>query len=148
MDGGGRWHPWRDLRGRTHIDLEWGYLPHGRGRIEDIGDGRRRITLDARLDRRTRAATLGHELVHDERGGGCDIPGMPESWAPEIVKEERRVDRIVARRLVPLDELGGYIRRAVDSDLAVTVPDVAEEWDTTAEVARDALHEFARRHAA
>lgn len=140
----GRWHPWRDLRGRSHIDLEWGYLTAGRGRIDDVGDGRRRITLDARLDRRERSATLGHELIHDERGGGCDAEGMPSGWAAVVARDEKAVDVENARRLVPLDELGAFIRGRVDADLTVTVEDVVEEFDTAPDVAREALHLFAR----
>jgi hypothetical protein len=138
--GGGRWNPWRALRARDHIELEWAVLSAGRGRIEDLGDGRRLITLDSRLTRRQRAHTLGHELVHDERGGGCDVDGMPPQWRAEIVKEERRVEREVARRLVPPDELRALIRARLEAEIPVAVRDVAEEFDTTPEVAREALH--------
>lgn len=142
--GGGRWNPWRDLRAREHIELAWAYLQSGRGRIDDVGGGRRRITLDARLDRRSRCATLGHELVHDERGGGCDVEGMPPGWQAIVARDEQAVEAEVARRLVPLDELGEYIHRRVSSDMTVCVPDVVEEFDTTPEVAREALHQIAR----
>lgn len=144
--GGGRWNPWRDLRARDHIDLEWAYLDSGRGRLDERSDGRRRITLDARLGRLDRCAVLGHELVHDERDGGCDVDGMPDQWAAVVARDEAAVDSEVARRLVPLDELGRYIRRRVDSDLVVTVPDVADEFDVALDVARNALHLFARAH--
>ena len=54
-------------RRRTHIELAWALLVGHRGRIDDIAAGRRRITLDARLDQVDRRAVLAHELIHDER---------------------------------------------------------------------------------
>ena len=90
------WNPWTELRRREWVDLEWAYLSSGRGRIEDAGGGRRLITLDARLTRDERAFTLAHELVHEERGGGVDVEGMPP-WC--VMADEHTCDAIAARRL-------------------------------------------------
>lgn len=68
----GRYHPWRDLAGRAHIDLAWAALPPavGNGLIIDHPDqrGRRVVILDDTALRAKRRAALTHELIHDERG--------------------------------------------------------------------------------
>ena len=63
------WKVWSELRRRTHIELVWALLRGHDGRIEDVGAGRRRITIDSRLDQCHRRAVLAHDLVHDEAGG-------------------------------------------------------------------------------
>jgi hypothetical protein len=102
-------------------------------------DGSALVLLDPALGRKERAAALGHELVHLERGGGADASGMPAGWSAVVARDEHQVDDEVARRLVPLEALRGLIRRRLDADLQVTVGEVAEEFDTTDEVARRAL---------
>jgi hypothetical protein len=95
-----------------------------------IRDGQSTILLDSRLDRRQRRATLGHELVHEERG----IPtiGVPEALA---TKEEAIVRRITAERLVPVDELRAFALARAELG-PVMVSDVAEEFDVPEHVAR------------
>lgn len=87
------WHPWRHaarhyphvgIRCDVHLGMDrmgvW--TEHG-------------IYLDAGLDRYERRCTLGHELVHLERG---PVPDDPE----EAAEEERIVDDLATRRLLPL----------------------------------------------
>lgn len=96
------------------------------------------IRLDPRLDRRQRRAALAHELVHLERGGGVTCAGMPATWVPLRQREEQRVNREVARRLVPPAELDALVesRRSVGP---VTSEVVADEFDVPEWVAGIAL---------
>jgi hypothetical protein len=129
------WNPWRVLRSRRHLDLTWGYLTAGRGQIEDLKRGRRRITLHATLPRRERSEVLGHELLHDE----FDLLWSAGTPRALVAKGERFIDQENARRSVPMPALRSYVDRRVASDIPVTVPDVAEEFDVTDDLARRAL---------
>ena len=91
-----RFHPWRSAR-EQHADTEIDctrQLPDG---ITGQTDGRV-IRLCRTLSQAQRRATLTHELIHQERGGVSTDPYLE-------AKEERIVDEIAARRLIPLDEL-------------------------------------------
>lgn len=129
------WNPWRALRSRPHLDLAWAYLSTGWGRIEDTGGGRRRITIQADLDRRQRSEVLGHELVHDE----LDLLWSPEVSPAVVEKGERLVERINAERTIPLGALRSFVDRRVASEMSVTALDVSEEFDVTEELAGLAL---------
>lgn len=129
------WNPWRTLRSRPHLELTWGYLSQGRGRIEEIGRGRRLITLDVRLNRRERSEVCGHELIHDE----FDMlwkPGTPKAL---IESGERFIDRENTERTLPSKVLRDYIDTCLGADLAVTAFDVSEEFDVTVSLAAAAL---------
>ena len=102
-------------------------------------DGSVVVELDDRLDRIERNAVLAHELVHEERGGSIDFVGSAPSWAAVVAREELWVDREVARRLVPADELASFIARRGSIDEATTVADVAAEFDVPKWVAALAL---------
>lgn len=129
------WNPWRELRAREHLRLTWAPLRPGRGRIEQLPAGFRRITLDITLNRQERSEVLGHELIHDE----YDLlwpPGTPKAL---VVKGERFVERTNAERSIPLGALEEFVRRRIASDLEVTALDVAEEFDVTEQLAALAL---------
>lgn len=116
------------------MSLEYGWLPKHRGRVEDH-DAFFVITLDARLGRVERRCVLGHELCHLELGllfHGGESP----HW---VRRSERRVDAEVARRLVPLDDLATFIEMRLACEEPVSVEAVAEEYDVTPRVARDAM---------
>lgn len=88
------YHPWREARRRTHLDIELVELPDDhRGCIR--GD---RVTICADDPQATRRSTLTHELVHDERRI------FPTDRVLRA-REELRVERIAARRLIALDRL-------------------------------------------
>lgn len=83
-------NPWRYLGERLpDVEVIWKHLP---GDIRGLTDGRR-IWLDPRMTQAQRRCVVAHETVHCERG------------VPADAKEERRVDRIAARRLIALDQL-------------------------------------------
>lgn len=105
-----------------------------RGRVVDHGNGLQTITIDPRLDRVQRNATLAHELTHLDLG-----LIWTEDTPPHVVaRGEFRVDQVTIRRLVPPDELEAFVarRRTVGS---VVARDVAEEFDVPVELADRAL---------
>jgi hypothetical protein len=139
------WNPWRELRRRTHIVFRLAVLPDSAGgAVYWPRAGRAAIIIDPRLSRVDRNAALAHELVHDERGGGADHPGMPPSWAAVVARDEAAVDQEVARRLVPADELVKFCEVMVLLDLGVTAHEVAEHFEVPPAVAAAALRDLAR----
>ncbi len=124
-----RENPWRTLRARPDLILEWRVLPDGmRGMWEPS-----RIVLDPRLSRVERRCTLMHELVHDDRR-----IGWPFATAATMETEERIVREETAQRLVPGGELLALVRRLGDIE-PVTAKTVADEFDVTPAVAHLAL---------
>ena len=134
------WNPWRELRRRTHIVFRLASLPAATGgAVYWPRAGRAAIIIDPRLSRSERNAALAHELVHDERGGGADHPGMPPSWAAVVARDEAAVDQEVTRRLVPPAELVRFCEVMVLLDIGVTAHEVAEHFDVPPAVADKAL---------
>lgn len=137
------WNPWIDLRERHHLALEprrpacghAAYFPHGDYAV---------IMLDPGLTQVERNCALAHELIHDERGGGCDdhpdmTPG-PAGWEGVARREERRVDDEAVRRLVPTAALRDFcFTRMFDLGEATGPAEVMEEFDVTWEYAERAL---------
>jgi Zn-dependent peptidase ImmA (M78 family) len=78
----------------------------------------RTVWLDARLTPAERRCTLAHELVHAERGDlPCEDPVLD-------TRQEQRVEREAARRLVPLERLLDALRWTSDAAEAADVLDV------------------------
>lgn len=139
---------WGDLRARSEIECMLCALPAGvRAIYARSEDGHRAILINRALSPIERLTALAHELVHDERGGGCHHPDLPDRMRPLVARDEARVDRIVAQRLLPLDRLAPWVSRTIETGEGVTADDVAREWDVTPEVAALALDELARRAA-
>jgi hypothetical protein len=129
---GNRWEPWKALRAREDIRLEWDTLDNARGLAIVDFDGPL-IVLDHRLRRRDRKAVLAHELVHLEREL---LPRGASEHA--VAREEEAVNQEVARRLVPLEELAVFVAsRTTIGD--VTSRDVADEFDVPNRVAIRAM---------
>lgn len=88
------YHPWREARRRTHLDIDLALLADDhRGCITG-----NRITINVDDPQASRRCTLAHELVHDER----------RIYPADRVlraREEIAVERIAARRLIALDRL-------------------------------------------
>lgn len=136
-----KWNPWRDLRSRRHLRLVWEDLPAGVRGLYVPSAGGAEVVLSTRLDRRTRNSTLGHELIHDERGIVCS-PDAPERWRPVMAREERRVDAENARRLVPLRDLREVVEALAEMQLPIEVWDIANQFDVPEHVAMDALRQL------
>lgn len=135
------WDPWREVEQRNHIAFFRRPLPScASGFYARWPDGSAVVVVDDGQGRAEQTVALAHELVHDERGGGCPCSdSAPRSWDAVVRQEEHRVADIAACRLVPLDELEALVRRANSLDLPVTTAEVVECFDTTAEVAERAL---------
>ncbi len=137
------WRVWGELRRRPHIDLDYGSLNGQRGRIDDLPNGRRRITIEASLTQTERRAVLAHELVHDERG----ILFTPTTPKALVDKEEAIVRDETARRLVPADLLEDFVEWRVLHDGCATWRDVADEFDVPRYVAEQAVELLERQRA-
>lgn len=102
-----RWHPWRhaaehypDVVISCHRELPervWGVTSFAL----------RRVWLCRRLRQVHRRCTLTHELIHLERG---PLPADPAAAA----REERIVDELAARRLIPFGDLADGLRWTQD----------------------------------
>lgn len=144
-DALGRWDPWRALANRPHIELRVdpvAALMGGAMLVE--GAGRTFVVLDPGLEERARRVALAHELVHAERGGGCDAPGQPHAWDAVVAREETTVDAIVAARLVPRAQLQALVERAARGGDLLTAWDVCEAFDVDRRVAEAALADLTR----
>lgn len=122
------WNPWRTLRERDHIIFARTRLPDGVDGVQAQRGERSVILIDDRLDQATRRAVLAHELIHEERGGSVDYPGAHACWGQVVVQEERRVDREVARRLIPAADLAEFVAARLSVSDGVTVREVAEHF--------------------
>ncbi|MFN8018188.1 MAG: hypothetical protein U0P45_08700 [Acidimicrobiales bacterium] len=123
-----RWNPWRALR-HTNVELWFADLGGDRGRWVrgPTGD---EILLDHGLDRRARREVLAHELVHVERG-----IGWPDATAATMQLEEERVWRAALVRLAPPEQVQAFVRARATVG-PVTLQDLADEFDLSAEAAR------------
>lgn len=134
----GAWRPWRDLRQQSNVAWALTDLPaiFGGGLTATAGD-HHVILIDRRLGQVERLAVLAHELVHLERGGTADCL--------DVAREERAVDRIVAGRLVPDDELEALVDVLVEVEGGVTAAMVAEAFGVPHGVAELACRRLAER---
>lgn len=127
-----RWNPWRALREREAIRFALDQLPDGIDGVHGQRGERRAIIVDRSLHRIARNAVLAHELIHDERGHS------PSSHPIEVAKEEERVEREVARRLVPFDELSVFVAGRLALGESVSAADIAEHFEVPKAVAQRA----------
>lgn len=141
------WRPWRPDETMLHEHVEFVSMPVAGLRALYVCDGTTwRILVEKSLPAVDRLAAIAHELVHHERHGGCHRADMPSAWQPVVQREEARVDRIAARRLVPLDALADFVDGMLAIDLPVTSADVAEHFDVPGDVAGRLLEDLARSH--
>lgn len=127
--GMGGW-PWDALAGWQNLVVEWNTPFRDLDGASWPGDPHV-VMLRTGLTQIERRCVLAHELVHLERGGGCQHPD------PVVQRrEEHHVNAIVADRLVPLDEMRAWLARCEDP---VTVDDVAERWRVTPRIATAAM---------
>lgn len=83
-------HPWRAFRDLTHVTLHWAHLPDGVLGLTDFDTGT--VTLAHGMNQAERRCTIAHETQHVVRG---PVPAYLRA------REEREVDRISARLLLP-----------------------------------------------
>ena len=104
--------PWRRFGELTEWALRWAELPPGV--MGTTCHTTRTVTLAIGMSQAERRCTIAHETQHVERG---PVP------AHEVPLEELRIDRLVARLLIPsLPELvdalvwaGGHLETAADA---------------------------------
>lgn len=87
-------HPWRRIRGRPDITVEWEDLPRTLMGFAEFST--KRIVLATWLSQAERRCVVEHEHLHLERGS---VPEHLEA------REERTIDALVARSLIPFDAL-------------------------------------------
>lgn len=142
----GRWNPWSALRRRPHVELrfapEAGLLG---GAMLVLGPGRTFVVLDPALDRRSRRVALAHELVHEERGGGCDAVALPAALDALVARDEAEVVREVARRLVPAPALVRLIAQRDELHDPVAPWELADAFDVDEATVHVALATLAAR---
>lgn len=132
------WHPWREAARRPHLIIELAQLQADlRGCISG-----NRIQLNASDLQAERRCTLTHELVHDERRI------FPADRVLQA-REELRVERIAARRLIALDRLVDVLvwtRRTeeVAEELWVDVPMLVALVQSLTDEERDWIDEQLR----
>lgn len=118
-----RFHPWRELRARQHIEVLW---PQMKLEIEGRTDGLTWIEIARRLGQAERRCTLTHELVHIDLGHTCE--------QSEAI--ERKVRLETARRLIHIKLLGAALAYTLHLD------DVALDIWVTRSVLDDRLSEL------
>lgn len=138
--GDSPWNPWAALRARPHVELR--FAPEAAltgGAMLVSAPDRAIVVLDPALGRRARRCALAHELVHEERGGGCDRYDLPE-WCDHVVaRDEAAVNREVASRLVPTPALRRLVEQRSSLGDGVDPWEVADAFDVDDGVARLAL---------
>lgn len=139
-----RWSPWRTLRHLPNVTMAFAELPNETGGAVLARRGTATvIVLDHQLTQPERKVALAHELLHLERGTTSHCRNIRGALSVEVVREENRIQREVARRLVPLAELGPVVDRLAELGHGVTALEVAEEFDVPPVVASQALTELA-----
>ncbi len=127
---------WRSIAHRNDIQVRLAQLPDEcGGGVLVRRDGLVWILLDGERPAHERRAILAHELEHLERGS-VRFDGAPAGWEVVVAKEEQRVDRAVARRLVPLKALRAFVAQQSGLGEPVTAGCVAETFDVPVWVAR------------
>lgn len=86
----GEYHPWRRFRELVDWTLVWAHLPEGLLGITD--HAAKTVTLAHGMTQVERRCTIAHETEHIRRGP------VPAFYWP---REERAVDQVVARLLIP-----------------------------------------------
>lgn len=133
---GSNYRPWDDAAQRHDLEVMVTALPAGvRALHATDSDGHRAILIDRNLPPIERLAALAHELAHDDSGGGCHQPGLPPLLRPLVTRDEQRVDRIAAERLLPLADLAWWVDREEGEGRAVTVEAIAEAHQVATSVA-------------
>jgi len=141
-----RWSPWGALATMPNVHVRLADLPAETGGAALVHRGNQKwILIERTSTKAERRSRLAHELIHLERGTTTRCRWSPRTWDVLVVREELIVDREVARRLVPLDELAGLVARLEDLGEPVHAVAVMEEFDVPVDVAQRALWLLAQR---
>lgn len=119
------YHPWQAFRviaSVARFTLEWAHLPDGKRGHTDHDN--RTVTLTLGMNQAERRSTIAHEVEHVRRG---PVPAYLKA------REERVVDDLAARRLIPFPRLVEALVWAYDDH------ELAEELWVDVEVVRARL---------
>ncbi|MCZ0732221.1 hypothetical protein [Mycolicibacterium iranicum] len=97
-----RWNPWAELDRHPQLRVKFTDIPDPH-RFGELDFANREIRLDRKLNHSEMRCTVGHELVHWERG---PLPPGSKHWADE----EEIVDEIASCRLITFEDLLDVIR--------------------------------------
>lgn len=99
-------HPWRDLRDRPHIIVQWANLPPG---LSGVTDGTR-IYLHHDLLQVERRCTLAHELAHIDAGDQyCQAPAIERQ-----IRQKNARDLITMNRVIRAVQWTHHLDEAAD----------------------------------
>lgn len=128
---------WRSIAHRDDINVRETSLPSdcGGGVLARLGGGEVWILLDRARSPEERRAILAHELEHLHRGT-VRWHDAPPAWTAVVTREELRIDRAVARRLVPLEALRAFVAQRSTLGEPVTAACVAEAFEVPVAIAR------------
>lgn len=135
---GARWVPWRALRDE-HPDVVLTDLPAPLGRAVLIEDG------DVRISPSTGPCPPADRLCPGSRAGPPGARRLRPRLRPAtplqvaVAREERRVDEIATRRLVPPDDLASWATARAELGEQVERWEVAEEPGVDDQTARRAI---------
>lgn len=142
------WGAWHALRARSDIGFALVDLPDRGPRAVLAERGHDRVVLiDRRLSPAERLCALAHELIHLERGGSGFQLGQPAPLGALVAREEARVERLVAERLVDQEQMDAYLAAMTDMGLGVEPWMVAEEFGVDHSTAVLAMEQAKRRAA-
>lgn len=137
---------WREASSRPNLDVVITDLPAGVRALHVVGDdGFRCILISAALSPVEKVAALAHELAHDDCHGGCHHPGLPDRLRAVVARDEARVDRVAADRILPLTGLASWVDHQVANDRPVTAAGAAEELEVASWVAELQLRRLEAR---
>ena len=136
-----QWCPYRAADSYDDLDVVHEELPAstGGGLYIQVGDGSGLIIIDPRLEGPERRDALAHELVHHEQSAHS-----PRHHRIGRVREEDRVRRKTAARLVPTMHLQRFCDAQADLGHGVSPAEVMGEYEVTWQVACDALDNLTR----
>src|SRR3954454_16281479 len=142
-----RFDPWRVVEARDDVILARHPIAAVMGGgFHATRQGFGVIVIDPDLSGVDQRAVLTHELVHHERGGAVERLDAPSSWQTVVEREERSVDREVARRLVPAEELDSLVAECRATGSGVSASDVVAPFEAPPGGAARALERRAARH--
>lgn len=116
----GMYHPWRAFRNLAHVTLRWTHqLPAG---IMDYTDHETsEVVMLNGLTQAERRCTIAHEMQHVVRG-----PVLPHM----VEREEREVDKIAARLLLPDIQAVGEALAWAQRDIVEAAEELWVDVDT------------------
>jgi len=136
------WDPWDALAENPDVELRFHPAAGAAGgAIYARKNGKPYIVMAPGQHRHERNESCGHEVVHHE----LDLVWTDDTPDELVDKGEQLVADTVAERMVPLDRMMTFVRWRLAAGEAVTVHDVAVQFDVSDEMAAEAIALAKRR---